>query len=80
MDQAQRFDLHHRLAKAEGGEDCTISAAYRPTDDGALVRVTVSIGVTEVRPENDSFEEALMRADQALYKAKDGGRNRVIDG
>ncbi len=49
-------------------------------DDGTLVRVTVSIGVTEVRPENDSFEEALMRADQALYKAKDGGRNRVIDG
>lgn len=49
-------------------------------DDGALVRVTVSIGVTVVRPENDSFEEALMRADQALYKAKDGGRNRVIDG
>lgn len=49
-------------------------------DDGTPVRVTVSIGVTEVRPKLDSFEEALMRADQALYKAKDGGRNRVIDG
>jgi len=49
-------------------------------DDGTLVRVTVSIGVTALLTENDSFEEALMRADKALYQAKENGRNQVIDG
>jgi len=46
--------------------------AYR----GAL-RVTVSIGVAEPHGENMPVEEVLKLADQALYAAKRGGRNRV---
>ncbi len=39
--------------------------------------ITVSAGVTEMRDDDGSIEEILGRADEALYKAKQSGRNRV---
>jgi len=45
------------------------------TEHGDL-RVTVSIGLSEYRPGDDP-ESLLKRADKALYRAKDLGRNRV---
>jgi len=36
-----------------------------------------SLGVAEVRPADRSAEEALRRADEALYRAKRLGRDRV---
>ncbi len=39
--------------------------------------VTVSIGVAEATPRLDTPELVLEAADQALYRAKDNGRNRV---
>ncbi len=38
---------------------------------------TLSMGVAELRP-NDSFHDLMQRADAALYKAKEKGRNRVV--
>ena len=38
---------------------------------------TVSIGVAEPQSEDMKVEEVLKLADQALYAAKRGGRNRV---
>jgi diguanylate cyclase (GGDEF)-like protein len=38
--------------------------------------VTISLGVTQVLP-GDSIESLLRRADGALYRAKQRGRNRV---
>ncbi len=46
------------------------------TDKGAL-NITVSIGVSTLSGEDDTLEKIMERADQALYKAKNAGRNRV---
>ncbi|WP_319541665.1 PAS domain S-box protein [uncultured Pseudodesulfovibrio sp.] len=46
----------------------------------AVISFTVSIGTTVVRPSDKTIEEVLNRADEALYKAKRMGRNRVERG
>ncbi|MBK6705138.1 MAG: PleD family two-component system response regulator [Caulobacteraceae bacterium] len=40
--------------------------------------VTISIGVASTEGADDTTESLLKRADEALYEAKRGGRNRVI--
>lgn len=45
------------------------------TATGAL-HCTTSIGVTCLVPEDESIDNLLSRADEALYRAKNGGRNR----
>jgi len=42
------------------------------------VRFTASFGVAEVRLGQETFDQALKRADEALYVAKKTGRNRVV--
>jgi diguanylate cyclase (GGDEF)-like protein len=42
-------------------------------------RMTVSVGIASVQPDDDEAEQMLRRADAALYRAKAAGRNRVSD-
>ena len=42
------------------------------------VSLTVSIGMTDVSEEDSSIDDALRRADKALYTAKKLGRNRIV--
>lgn len=46
-------------------------------DLGELGQVTISIGVAQYRP-GDNRKQLVARADQAMYQAKDDGRNRVV--
>ncbi len=46
--------------------------------NGVKAKVTVSIGLTMNYPNFNSSAEILKSADESLYKAKEGGRNRVI--
>ncbi len=39
--------------------------------------ITISVGVAMYRPASESFEETLIRADQAMYQAKAEGGNTV---
>ncbi len=42
------------------------------------LNITISIGIARYEGEGDSAEKLLHRADQALYRAKRSGRNRVV--
>jgi diguanylate cyclase (GGDEF)-like protein len=69
--QAQAFSLAERIRE---------EVAARSFDaNGHLVRVTVSIGIaSEAGDTLPSLEAMLGRADEALYRAKNEGRNRVV--
>jgi diguanylate cyclase (GGDEF)-like protein/PAS domain S-box-containing protein len=65
---AQAKALAERLCQQLGNQD--IEGAKR-------FRLTVSVGVAGLDPEVVSLNELLRRADSALYRAKEQGRNRV---
>lgn len=44
---------------------------------GAL-RITASFGIAPFGPEDAGLDLRLRQADEALYAAKRGGRNRVV--
>jgi diguanylate cyclase (GGDEF)-like protein len=44
----------------------------------ATIRLTISLGVAMARETDRSIEQALARADAALYTAKGTGRDRVV--
>ena len=49
-----------------------------PLAEGGHLSFTVSIGVATLTDGDTDVHAALDRADQALYQAKEGGRNRVV--
>lgn len=53
------------------------SRVERPDGDGELPAVTVSLGVAQFQPLGDG-SQLFARADAALYRAKEQGRNRVV--
>lgn len=54
-----------------------IEALMPETAPSARLRVTASIGVTSVGPDDESLQTIQHRADEAMYQAKQQGRNRV---
>jgi diguanylate cyclase (GGDEF)-like protein len=51
--------------------------ALNDKKDVHILNITVSIGIS-VYQTGDSVESVIARADQALYLAKDAGKNRVV--
>ena len=45
--------------------------------DGVRLKITASIGVAAKRYEQETMQAIQQHADQAMYEAKRGGRNRV---
>jgi two-component system cell cycle response regulator len=53
-------------------------AAGPATFGGKLIAMTISVGLTMTNGTDRSIERVIARADDALYRAKEGGRNRVV--
>ncbi|HEY0220157.1 MAG TPA: PleD family two-component system response regulator [Afipia sp.] len=71
-------DLHvaglvaERLRQSIAGEGFSIEKGTRRID------VTISIGIATLDNKGEPVSDVLKRADQALYRAKHDGRNRVV--
>jgi diguanylate cyclase (GGDEF)-like protein len=48
------------------------------TENGETFTVTASVGVAEMKDDHGETEDLFKDADEALYRAKETGRNRVI--
>jgi diguanylate cyclase (GGDEF)-like protein len=65
------------LRKAEALRQAVEAEAFDLA--GRRVNTSVSIGIAHFPRDADSGESVLRQSDQALYAAKDAGRNRVVD-
>lgn len=71
------------LKDTAGGDALAIAEKVRQRTEahtfhyrGQALRITTSAGLSALQP-GDSLEKLIARADQALYRAKQSGRNRV---
>jgi two-component system cell cycle response regulator len=71
-------DLNFAYMVAERLRQAVADAPFRITPTPGHLPVTISIGVTASEGNSDTPEALLKRADQALYRAKRDGRNRVV--
>ncbi len=72
-------DLHAALAVAERVRACVagqLPVTEPGRQEGSMAEFTVSIGAARLR-EDETLTQWLQRADAALYRAKENGRNRV---
>lgn len=92
-DELRKIDTAGRIGGEEfaillpgAGPDAALALAERLRQkvgetplmqDGLAIPVTVSIGVAVMKKEDSNADASLIRADKALYRAKEGGRNRV---
>lgn len=70
-------NLKKRAALEVGETIRALVAGHRFEKDGVVVRPTISIGVSAYPDDGASAEVLLRHADQALYRAKKTGRDRV---
>lgn len=64
------------VAAVSVGEKIRKEIALHPFPNG--LEVTVSIGIAEWQLHDESVDSVVSRADDALYLAKDAGRNRIV--
>ncbi len=71
-------DLNFAYMVAERLRQAVADAPFRISADPGQLPVTISVGVTASEGSGDTADALLKRADQALYRAKRDGRNRVV--
>jgi len=71
-DLAFAYSISERLRQSIETTPVKISRAPN------MLNITISIGIAKTEGENDTAQALLHRADQALYRAKRSGRNKVV--
>lgn len=66
-----------RALEVAGRLCIAVAAAEVPVADTPPIHFTTSIGVAVLTAEDTRIDTIINRADKALYKAKNAGRNRV---
>ncbi|HEY8670372.1 MAG TPA: diguanylate cyclase, partial [Terriglobales bacterium] len=70
-------DERRKLSRAaDRRASATKGTASRHPSNAQSLSVTVSIGIAESQPKK-TVEDVIQVADKALYRAKQGGRNRI---
>ena len=46
--------------------------------DNHQLRFTISIGISDLKSADSNIDNVILRADEALYNAKESGRNQVL--
>jgi diguanylate cyclase (GGDEF)-like protein len=69
-------DLDHAFQAAERLRQSLSRGPYQT--ENQVVRITASIGLAQLEHSGDSLETLIERADQALYAAKQAGRNQTV--
>jgi len=93
-DCSRTYDIAGRLGGEEYAMmlvDCDMTAAYEIAErlckqiesmeimlDGLKIKITISIGLSMVETDDKTIEQVILRADRALYEAKENGRNRAV--
>jgi diguanylate cyclase (GGDEF)-like protein len=66
------------MVPAERFREFIADSRFLMPPDGRTVSITVSVGIAEYR-DGDTLDDVIRHADLAMYAAKKGGRNRVVD-
>ncbi len=69
-------DVEGAMLKAETFRKVVEALSLTLADELEL-KFTISLGVSEVKIDEENFDAAMSRADAALYEAKESGRNKV---
>ena len=64
--------MAERLRRSIAGEPFAIAKGTK------RIEVTISIGLSTLEVKGEAVADVLKRADNALYRAKHDGRNRVV--
>jgi len=71
-------DLHVAGMVAERLRRSISNESFAVNKGAKRIEVTLSIGLTTLEKKGEQVADVLKRADNALYRAKHDGRNRVV--
>jgi len=72
------IDCDIELAEKIAQRICDTASQTTITYEKKRIGATISIGVSQLSPEDINVEFPIVRSDRALYLAKRAGRNRVV--
>jgi diguanylate cyclase (GGDEF)-like protein/PAS domain S-box-containing protein len=75
--KSEAHQIAERLRQSIAGLSIPIGSENGHSSPGDI-SITVSVGVAALSQDGQNLTDLLGRADQALYRAKDSGRNRIV--